>query len=627
MNKIYKILVCVLLALFFISCDNFLDRIDKTVADNETYWTNEAALKYYDRAFYPYFFTGYNTGGSTPYSPMGGYYFSDDMVTNNKNQTDFTLAVSTGSIGSTEDGVNDSYATQFAGPDWNFTWIRKANVMQDRIINRMKNILGSSYDHWLALARFYRALEYARMVNVYGDVPYYDREIATNEVTLLYKNRDSRDDIMDAVFTDFETALADIKVGTSKTELHRYSVAGVVSRWALIEGSWQKYHLNNTARAEKFFDLAVRAAEVVISSNKYKIDSEYRNIFTSESLSSNNEVILARDYNMNLSSNTVGHAVATRCNMTEVQTTGPTLDFLKAFLCIDGQPYDKTSIANGGKFDITNMIKTRDPRFEAMFYSKPTPKATASYFYIAKFIPREALDYVSVNGSPADKYTKAINVTSAPVVRYAEVLLNWIEAKRELELLGTGVAVSQTDIDVSINALRDRPINSVAASMGVSKIDPLQLTAIPNDPNRDSDVEPLLWEIRRERRIELFQEFPRLVDLRRWKKLEYMDTDANRDLMLGGWVDFPTELPEVISNNSAIRVVDINGNIHVYDSEINNGSLMVGFWYSPTREYGRIPFLTDLQTQNVYLRPLGEGDIYSYTKLGYKLSQTKGWPQ
>lgn len=38
------------------------------------------------------------------------------------------------------------------------------------------------------------------------------------------------------------------------------------------------------------------------------------------------------------------------------------------------------------------------------------------------------------------------------------------------------------------------------------------------DPDRDQDVNPLLWEIRRERRVELMGEGTRLDDLRRWKK-------------------------------------------------------------------------------------------------------------
>ena len=41
--------------------------------------------------------------------------------------------------------------------------------------------------------------------------------------------------------------------------------------------------------------------------------------------------------------------------------------------------------------------------------------------------------------------------------------------------------------------------------------------------DRDQDVNPLLWEIRRERRVELMGEGTRLDDLRRWKKGHYVN--------------------------------------------------------------------------------------------------------
>ena len=70
--------------------------------------------------------------------------------------------------------------------------------------------------------------------------------------------------------------------------------------------------------------------------------------------------------------------------------------------------------------------------------------------YVTKFIPRSALEYIEKGGSPAPEFQGEKNVTGYPVIRYAEVLLNWIEAKAELATLG-GPAVVQTDIDESIN--------------------------------------------------------------------------------------------------------------------------------------------------------------------------------
>lgn len=62
------------------------------------------------------------------------------------------------------------------------------------------------------------------------------------------------------------------------------------------------------------------------------------------------------------------------------------------------------------------------------------------------------------------------------------------------------------------------------------------------DPARDKDVTPLIWEIRRERRMELFYEHCRLHDIKRWKKLEYMDNNKYPDTMIGPWVDMVKEV-------------------------------------------------------------------------------------
>jgi hypothetical protein len=56
------------------------------------------------------------------------------------------------------------------------------------------------------------------------------------------------------------------------------------------------------------------------------------------------------------------------------------------------------------------------------------------------------------------------------------------------------------------------------------------------DTKKDADVTSLIWEIRRERRVELMMDGFRYQDLMRWKKGTYMDSNKNPDIFLGAKV-------------------------------------------------------------------------------------------
>ena len=602
------------------SCNDVLERPSQTTAEDPEYWVNETNVRLYANAFYPNFFPGYGVGyGQTAYTPNGQYNFNDDVVVKGS-QPQFSRSVpsSKGSIELTLD-----WESQFTGPSWNFAWVRKACVMKDRIQQLMGDKLtGEQFRHWLGIARFFHALEYARLVNVFGDVPYYSHEVHRDQLSEIYKDRSPRNEVMDSVFADFRYALQNVKQDDGAQYVNRYVVAAFVSRWALFEGSWQKYHYQNNERAKLCFNLAVEAAQVVINSDRYAIATDFRSLFGSTDLTKAKDCILYRKYDAEQG---VTHCVASYCNLNSPTDMGPNLDLIKAFICNDGKDWNSTTMTAAKDFTLDSLIATRDPRFEASFYHKPTENAKSCGLYVTKFIPRSALSYLNLTGgSPAPEFQGDKNVTGYPVMRYAEVLLNWIEAKAELATLGEA-AVTQADIDRSINAIRKRPLDAEAIERHVKQTAPMKLDDLNNDPKRDADVSPLLWEIRRERRMEFAFEFSRVIDLRRWKKLNYMDTDANPDLLMGTWVNFPTELPKVLNDKTvgAYRVMNAAGKLVTYNGK--NANLMKGFFY-PKETIGRLPFL-NLPNVNPYLSPIGYNDIKNYAKEGYHLSQTKGWPE
>ena len=578
--------------------------------DDGNYWTSESNLRLFSNGFYANYFVGYNSTWGVDYAPLRGYYFSDDFTSAGKQSGFETQApASRASVSETA-----AWLTTYAGPTWNFSWVRKSNLFLERI-NTMKSayLTEEAYKHWSAVARFYRGYEYSRLVSVFGDIQYYDKVVGDTELDLLYKDRDSRTMVMDKVYDDFVYVLDNMRLADGNAQyLNRYIAAGFISRFMLFEGTWQKYHLNNTEKAKKYLELAVTAANLVMNSGAYQFTSDFRSLFGSQDLAGNKEVIMYRHYDAALS---ITHHVASYSNLTESQGPAPNLALAKSFICADGKPYKLSALANASKLDIKSMVATRDPRFEATFWDAPM-KESATMLYACKFIDRVGVTYYGKT-YPA-MYGSNTNTNDYPVMRLAEVVLNWIEAKAELATMG-GVAVSQSDLDKSVNAIRNRPLDATAIAKGIVKTAPLNIGAIPNDPDRDADVPTLLWEIRRERRMEFVYEHTRLMDIKRWKKINYMSGAQNPDMLLGPWINFAVEFPAwlVPEKVNKLKVKKADGTVLTYNG--TNGADMIGY-YIPESVADRDAF-----TDKVYLAPIGNTQISEYTDKGYKLTQTPLW--
>jgi hypothetical protein len=600
----------VAVGLFITSCEDFLDRPSLTTMNDQNYWTSENNVRLFANGYYENYFVGYNSAWGVAYAPLRGYYFADDFTSAGVQGNFETQAPeSRGSVSAAVD-----WMTTYAGPTWNFSWVRKSNLLLERL-EGMKDVYLSenAYQHWSAVARFFRGYEYCRLVSVFGDVPYYDRVVLDTELDLLYKDRDDRTFIMDQVYDDFTYVLANMRLSDGNVQyLNRYIAAAFISRFMLFEGTWQKYQLNNQEKATKYLTMAVQAAELVVGSNLYSFTSNFRALFGSENLASNKEVIMYRTYDAAIG---VTHHVASYSNTTESQGPAPNLWLAKSFICYDGKPYQSSSVADADKLDIAHMTATRDSRFEATFWSTPK-KESSTLLYADKFIDRVGPTYYP--GPYPSIYGSNTNTNDAPVIRLAEVVLNWIEAKAELATMG-GAAVTQAEIDASVNAIRSRPLDAVAIAKGIQKTAPLTLASLPDDPDRDADVPALIWEIRRERRMEFVFEHSRLLDIKRWKKIEYMDGDVNKDLLLGLWIDFQAEYAQwlIPAKVGKLKVQKADGTVVTYNG--TNAADMVGY-YIPENVANRNDF-----TDRVYLAPVGKTQIAEYKSKGFTLTQTPGW--
>lgn len=605
-------------SLLVTSCNKeVLDRPQLNQPVDNNFWRNETDLRLFANGFYTNYFVGYNSSFTADYTPVRGYTFSDDLTSTGV-QGHFESTVPSSRVSTSEAAA---WMASYAGPTWNFAWVRKSNTFIDRIENVAKpNLSTEAYNHWMSVARFFRGFEYSRLVSVFGNVPYFDKVVGDADMETQYKDRDDRGVVMDAVYDDFKFVLANMRTNDANARnLNKYMAAAFISRLMLFEGTFQHYHGLDAARAKKYLELAVEASEVVMNSGKYSFGSDFKSLFASESLAGNPEVIMYRVYDAGLG---ITHSIGSYNNGTESLGANPNLVLIKSFIANDGNVWQNSAVPNASDFSVSQLAKTRDPRFEASFIDRPHG-VSGTLLYTNKFASRDAMNFIGGTYPPA--WGSNTNTSDAPIIRLAEVVLNWIEAKAVLAQYHGGAAVSQGDLDKSINAIRNRPLDAVAITKGVKKTAPLTLAALPNDPARDADVPALIWEIRRERRMEFVMEHTRLLDLKRWKKINYMDFSTNPDYFLGPWVNIPTELPEIVAQTASaiakykgkVKVKKTDGTVVTYDG--TNGSSMVGFWVIENAS-NRNSF-----TDRVYMAPVGQTQIVEYGEKGFKLTQTANW--
>lgn len=619
-KNIYAILGFV--AIILSSCsDDFLNRPQLTKFEDDKYWRNESELRMYVYEFYPQFFNGYNSGWSASWTPLRGYDFCDDFSTEGRQQAFPNSIPNT----VTKIKLDDAWDGQALGDKWNFSWIKKANVMITRMNERMKDKLTQEeFNHWMGVARFFRAYQHYRIMLTYGDIPFFDQDYAAQDFKNLYKDREPRGVVMDKIYDDLKAALNGVRDDDGNTmNVNKMIVASIASRIMLYEGTWQKYHQLDMERAKKYLMFCKEASQIVMNSNKYSFGSDFRSLFGSDNLAGNPEVILYRHYDKSVG---VSHCIGSYSNGTESQS-GANLALIKSFICHDGKVYSQSSVEGAKNFDIATLCKTRDPRFEATFYDTINVNSS-TLLYGDKFISREGASYWRAGKSAVmpGQYKSTDNVNDAPVLRYAEVVLNWIEAKQELAESFGGEAVTQSDLDKSINAIRMRPLDDEAIKKGVKQTAFLSLSALPEDPQREADVSPLLWEIRRERRMEFLFEHTRLHDIKRWAKIQYMDNTKNVDTQCGPWVNFGKEVPDFLlpdpktgkyAKAGLLKVRKEDGTVVTFDG--TNGAEMVGYYvlpkFAPRNTFG----------DEAYCYPVGKLDIKAYEDRGFKLTQTKAW--
>lgn len=565
----------IILLAFIIGTVASCDVTDKDPIDSltdKTYWKSADDLKLYANGLY--------NNLSSP--NVGKDNVSDNCVTTNYSTY-----------------LYDELTVPSTASDAGWTWenVRACNFF----LNRYDVVEGvdEEINKYVAEVRFFRGLDYYNKIKRFGDVPYYDKDLQTDDIDELYKPRDSRDFVLEKIIEDMEYAILWLpENGQAESgRLTKDAARTQLARIALYYGTYKKYHNEGTSpTAEELLQKAADLTQEIIESGNYEIvkgsDSGsgqmpfenyplyYSNQFVQEDLTANKEAILIRVYKKGVLTHETGRDAGEK-------GAGLSKDFVESFLCIDGKPISVSDKYLGDEtLDIE--IKNRDPRIYQIIDNWNKPYTVINNERQVNVL--QSVDgNVGVTGYPCVKFRSPLQEQQEArqttydwfVYRFAEVLLIHAEAKAEL-----GVCTQEV-LDKTINQLRDRVEMPHLTMSPVQDLNPVDYGYSLNS---------LLYEIRRERRIELIEEGFRLDDIKRWNATKLFE---NPKTILGIRITEP--VIELYGDNNITfggddgrPVVEYNGKVYLkqYASKSIDDPAMKEwgkddrrwFWPLPTNE-------------------------------------------
>lgn len=567
-------------------CNDFLNDnrwpLD-TQSDNPEFWNSEVNVQGQINNLYNYFY-GYGNGAGR----NGTFYFeslSDDQV---------------GQWGSSVEFNTWAYLiTPSSNSDWNgdYDRLRAANYI---INNVEKNTMAKpTANSFIGEAKIVRAYQLFDLVRKFGDVPLVLTVLDPSDPE-LYMGRTPRNEVIDQAVADLDFAIQNITTVANKGTFSQDLARAMKVEVCLFEASYAKYHANDKARSDKYFNEVIKTAGELMKST-YTLCDDYASLYNSTdgvvngipSLRSNPEVIFMKAYKDGV----FCHSLVKYTNTGEI--LGMSRDAFESYLFLDGKPMsqqadklDKGEMPVIGKDDdgkpvygqlnIKKCLEARDKRLSAtidtvVFYenygwARPvngTSMTSKSGYGVKKFYN----DKFSLYNATTDNQS----LTCAPLYWLAEIYLAYAEAKAEL---GT---ITDTDLNLTINKLFKRaglPEQTVA---GLSAI---------NDPKAaEMGVSSLIYEIRRCRRCELmFDKGLRYWDLVRWHKLDLLDNVKHPNVTLGAYAQPAIDKGHFVKNS--------NGYVNVFEG------------------------LTRVFTDREYLYPIGTNELTTNPALG---NNNPGW--
>ena len=443
-------------------------------------------------------------------------------------------------------GMEVGAYTVNSATSWSWSALRNINFFLEN--NTNEAVSENIRNNYNGIARLFRARFYFDKLVQYGPVPWIDKVFNDAEDPDLYNSQDSRDVIIGHIIDDLDYAhqhITTTDVTLNSTLVNKWTAAAFKSRVCLFEAAWRKYHANDeldVARTgcsqysvEQLYQLAVAAAREVMDKGPYKLHTgtpysegrgAYRDLFISDNTVTT-EVMFAI-----ATDKTLGMGQANWWYNSS--TYGPHLcmsrKFMNTYLNIDGTPYSDKH-ADGSYKTFVEDCTGRDLRFNQTVRGADYTRKDANGAYVptpANFQGHSLTGY---------QFTKWVmddvayddgenNDNDQPLMRYAEVLLNYAEAQAELGKL-TDAEWAET-----IGALRARAgITGGTAQTGTlttkpTSVEPYIAAYYPGVSN------PVVLEVRREREIELALEGLRLNDLKRWNACDLWVNDPWQGVLI-----------------------------------------------------------------------------------------------
>lgn len=409
----------------------------------------------------------------------------------------------------------------------NYSRIRSCNFLLEKAAVYTDK---ASIAQYIAEAKFFRAYAYFDLLQLYGGVPLITKTLDL-ESPELYGARASREAIADLIISDLEAAIPDLPASITSSSvdfgrLSRTAAQAFLGRVALYEGTWLKFRNGDALRFNALLEKSAAASNAVINSNQFALfgtaasnslggnstvlgDSAQKYLFILENPKSNPAGVNKAANHEYIISYRYDDVIKTINSNISRQGTqiGPQQKFVNAFLCQDGLPIEKSPLFQGFQ-TYSSQFANRDNRL------KYTIRIMNGYYWYGNANFRvtwlnDAADnanstgkVVQIGGYTNQKWVSERNVPDTkesedyPVLRYAEVLLNYAEAVFERN--GT---IGDADLDRSLNLVRQR------ANRTMPKLSNAFVATNGLD---------FRTEIRRERFTELYYENFRFDDIKRW---------------------------------------------------------------------------------------------------------------